>query len=311
MLPVLDRPMLDWAVERLVAAGVTDVVLSLGYRPDAFRGAYPYGRCCGAKLHYAVEPEPLDTAGAIRFAAIEAGLDRGSEPFLVINGDVITEADPTALLELHRRSGAEATILLTPVDDPSRYGVVPIRPDGQVEAFVEKPPLGSAPSNWINAGTYVLQPSVLAHIPAGRKVSIERDTFPALVATGTVYASQSDAYWIDAGTPESFLAVQLHLLRSSATYVGPGARVSADAVVEQSVVMAGARVGSGAVLRRSVLLPGAVLEAGAVVEDSILGCDATVGEGARLSDHSVIGDGIVVAAGSVLVEARLPGGQPE
>src|SRR3954466_16077211 len=165
--------MLDWVVERLAGAGVDEIVLSLGYLPAAFEEAYPEGRCAGTRLHYATEPEPLDTAGAIRFAALAAGLDRSEEPFVVVNGDVVTDADLGALLDLHRARGAAATIGLTPVDDPSRYGVVPIDRDDRVTAFIEKPPAEQAPSNWINAGTYVLEPSVLARIPEGRRVSIE------------------------------------------------------------------------------------------------------------------------------------------
>src|SRR5690606_12123786 len=134
---------------------------SLGYRPDAFTEAYADGTCAGVALHYAVEPEPLDTAGAIRFAARHAGID---EQFLVVNGDVLTDFDLRTLVERHQATGAEGTIHLTPVDDPSRYGVVPIDEKGRVEAFVEKPPADRAPSRWINAGTYVLEASVLDRI---------------------------------------------------------------------------------------------------------------------------------------------------
>ncbi len=182
MLPIVDRPMIERVVARLADHGVTDAVLSLGYRPDAFLEAYPDDTCAGVALHYAVEPEPLDTAGAIRFAALDGGIE---DTFVVVNGDVLTDLDVGALWAFHQRTGAEGTIALTPVDDPSRYGVVPIDDDGRVEAFVEKPPPGTAPTNWINAGTYVLEPSVLDRIPAGRRVSIERATFPEMVADGS------------------------------------------------------------------------------------------------------------------------------
>ena len=137
-------------------------MLSLGYRPDAFMDAYPDGQCAGVALHYAVEPEPLDTAGAVGFAAASAGID---DTFIVVNGDVLTDLDVSELWDFHRDRGAEGTIALTPVDDPSRYGVVPIDDKGRVTAFVEKPAPGTAPTNWINAGTYVLEPSVLERIP--------------------------------------------------------------------------------------------------------------------------------------------------
>jgi len=200
MLPVVHVSMLERVVAGLARYGVDEAILSLGFRPDAFIDAYPDGTCAGVALRYAVEPEPLDTAGAIRFAALAAGID---DTFVVVNGDVLNDFDLRRLLALHRDRGAEGTIHLTPVDDPSRYGVVPTDADGRVLGFIEKPPLDEAPTNWINAGTYVLEPSVIDRIPEGRKVSIERETFPAMVTDGTLFALQDSCYWIDAGTPAS------------------------------------------------------------------------------------------------------------
>src|SRR5439155_5756361 len=182
------------------------VVLSLGYRPDAFMEAYPDATCAGVRLHYAVEPSPLDTAGAIAFAAREAGVD---ERFLVVNGDVLTELDVTALVAFHDAAGAEGTIALTRVDDPSQFGVVPTDSSGRVLAFVEKPPRDEAPSDLINAGYYVLEASVLERIPSGRRVNIERETFPAMVVDGVLFARADDAYWLDVGTPERLLQASL------------------------------------------------------------------------------------------------------
>ncbi len=307
MLPVVGVPMIERVVAKLAANGVTDAILSLGYRPDAFLEAYPDDRCAGVRLHYAVEPEPLDTAGAVRFAATEAGVD---SRFIVLNGDVLTDLDVAALWALHAERGAEATIALTPVDDPSRYGVVPIAADGRVEAFIEKPPPGEAPTNWINAGTYVLEPSVLDRIPAGRKVSIERETFPRLVEDGSLFALQSSAYWVDAGTPATYLQVQLDYvdgLRGQAEpAVHPSAVVEDGATVEHAVVMAGATVAAGATVRDSVLLPGATVGAGAEVDGSIVGEGSVVGAGASLRDLTVTGLGAEVPAGATLVGARVP-----
>ena len=310
MLPVVHTTMIERVVTWLAAAGVTDAILSLGYRPDAFVDAYPDDHCAGVHLHYAVEPEPLDTAGAVRFAADAAGLD---SRFLVVNGDVLTDLDVADLWQHHVRSGAEGTIALTPVDDPSRYGVVPLEGDvsghGRVAAFVEKPPPGEAPTNWINAGTYVLEQSVLERIPATRPVSIERETFPAMVEDGTLWALQSPAYWVDAGTPLSYLHAQLDLIdgtRAQEPAVHPGAAVDPSAVVVRSVIEDGARVEVGARIEGSAVLPGARVGRGAVVKDSIVGPRAVVGEGAELSELTVLGDGAVVEQGSILVGARLP-----
>jgi mannose-1-phosphate guanylyltransferase len=307
MLPMVDRPMIERVVAHLADHGVEDVVLSLGYRPDAFIDAYPGDVCAGVKLHYATEPEPLDTAGAVRFAAGEGGID---STFLVVNGDVLTDLDVAGLVALHHERRAEATIALTPVDDPSRFGVVSTAPDGMVVDFVEKPPADEAPSNWINAGTYVLEPSVLDRIRAGRRVSIERETFPAMVRDGSLYAMASDAYWVDAGTPATYL--QAHLDLVDGRRGGPEAPVHADAevapgaTVEHAVVMAGAVVAAGAVVRDSVLLPGAVVEEDASVQGSIVGPGAVVGRGAVLRELTVVGGGEHVPAGAELVAAQVP-----
>ena len=209
MLPIVNRPMIEHVVGHLGRHGVDEVVLSLGYRPDGFRHAYPDATCAGVRLHYAVEPERLDTAGAISFAAHHAGID---ERFLVLNGDVLTDLDVTAFVAFHDQAGAEGTIALHKVDDPSRYGVVPTDPDGRVIAFVEKPPPGTAPSSMINAGTYVLEPDVLDRIVPGRPMSVEREVFPGMVADGTLFAVDDDAYWIDTGTPREYIQAQLDLI---------------------------------------------------------------------------------------------------
>jgi len=306
MLPVVDRAMIEVVVEKLGSFGVTQAVLSLGYRPDAFIEAYPEGRIAGVDLHYAVEPEPLDTAGAVRFAALDAGID---SRFIVVNGDVLTDIDIAELWALHIDRDAEGTIALTPVDDPSRYGVVPIDATGKVEAFIEKPPADEAPSNWINAGTYVLEPSVIDRIADGRKVSIEREIFPAMVADGTLYALQADDYWVDAGTFETYLQVQLDLIdgtRGTLAPIADDASVSEAATVERSIVMAGAVVESGVTLRNSVVLPGAVVEAGATVIDSIVGPRAVIGSEATLTETTVIGEGVTIPGGADLKATRVP-----
>ena len=189
MLPIVGVPMIERVLAQLAVHGIDDAVLSLGYLPDAFMEAYPDGRVAGVGLTYAVEPEPLDTAGAVRFAASFAGID---ETFVVVNGDVLTDLDLTTLVAFHRERGAEGTIALHPVADPSAFGVVPTDEDGRVKAFVEKPPRDEAPTNEINAGTYVLEPSVLSRIPEGGRVSIERETFPAMVRDGGLFARSDD-----------------------------------------------------------------------------------------------------------------------
>jgi mannose-1-phosphate guanylyltransferase len=305
MLPVVNRPMIERVVEHLGGHGVTTAVLALGYRPDAFVDAYPDGRCAGVALHYAVEPQPMDTAGAIRFAADDAGIDGR---FLVVNGDVLTDLDVSALVARHEASGAEGTIALHRVADPSAYGVVPTDPDGRVRAFIEKPPPGEAPTDLINAGTYVLEASVLDRIPAGQRVNVERVTFPAMVADGSLFAVDGETYWIDAGTPATYLAANLDLLSGlrGAPEVGvhPSATVAGDA--DGSVIGPEAVIAAGATVERSVLLAGARVDAGAAVRDAIVGPRAVVAAGAVVEAGSVVGDDQVVPAGERLVGQRIP-----
>jgi mannose-1-phosphate guanylyltransferase len=307
MLPIVNRPMIEHVVGHLVDHGVDDVVLSLGYQPDGFRDAYPRGRCAGASLHYAIEPEPLDTAGAIRFAAVDAGID---ERFVVVNGDVLTDLDVTAFVAFHVARAAEASISLHRVDDPSRYGVVLTDARGQVSAFVEKPPRGRAASDLINAGTYVLEPSVIDRIPPGRRMSVERETFPAMAADGSLYARADGCYWIDTGTPCEYIQAQLDLVdgvRGAAIDgVHPDARIAADATVAHSVVGAGAVVSGGARVEDSVLLPGVRVYRAAVIDGSVVGEGAIVAEGAHVLCGSVVGDGEVVGRGAHLAGERVP-----
>lgn len=333
MLPIVEVPMIERVLGHLESHGITEAVLSLGYRPDPFLTLFPNNRLGNMAIRYAVEPEPLDTAGAIRFAAVEAGID---DTFVAVNGDNMTELDITALAGFHRTWSADATIALTKVENPSAYGLVVTDIDGRVLAFREKPSPEEAVGGAINAGTYILEPSVLHRIEAGRRVSIEREVFPALVASGTLYAVVSDAYWIDAGTPALYLQAQLDLLegrrppppapgahlREGAVWelgeavidgnvlgpslIGTAAYVHKGALVERSVVGSGARVAAGASVRNSVLLPGASVHADAVVERSIVGEGAVVGEGARVSGLTVIGAGVEIDPDMTLEGVRLP-----
>ena len=330
LLPIANQPFLEHQLNWLARHGVDEVVLSIGYRPDAFAAHFGADATFGGlRLRYAVEPEPLGTAGGIAFAATAGGWgddrggwgdDRGgwggnrggwgegrfSERIVVCNGDVLTDLDLSALVRFHDERGAEATISLTRVDDPSAFGVVPTEADGRVLGFVEKPPPGEAPTDWVNAGTYVLEASVLDGIPTGRPVSIERETFPALLERdGKLYAMASEAYWLDIGTPVKYLQANLDLLAGRDVLLGPGAEVSPTATVSACAVGAGARVGDGASLSRSVLLAGAVVGPGASVVDSVIGAGASVGEGAVVSDVTIVGPGAAVAAGARLAGARV------
>jgi mannose-1-phosphate guanylyltransferase len=304
MLPVGHVSIIERLVTSLGRSGITEVTLALGFKSEPFVQAFPDGECAGVAMRYAVEPEPLDTAGAIRFAADAAGID---DTFVVVNGDILTDLDVSHLVQFHRAHGAEATIHLIAVPDPSAFGVVALDEQGRVERFVEKPAPGTAPSNLINGGTYVLEPSVLQRIPPGQKVSIERATFPLVAADGGLYAMATDDYWLDAGRPELYLQANLDMLDNTRVHdhcvpVHRSAVVDGAAVIEHSVVGADARVGA-ATLRGSVLLPGAVVESGAVVTDSVV--MGRVGAGAVVH-NSVVGADGVVAPGEHMSGERRP-----
>jgi mannose-1-phosphate guanylyltransferase len=305
MLPVVHRPMIVRLVEHLAAGGVSDVVLALGFKPEPFRDAFPEGQHGDIRIHYAVEPEPLDTAGAIAFAARETGID---ETFVVANGDIVTDLDVARLVAAHRAGYAAATIHLTPVADPSAFGVVETDEHGVVTRFVEKPAPGETDSNLINAGTYVLEPSVLDLIAPGIKVSIERDTFPRLVARGALAAVATDDYWIDAGRPSLYLRANLDLITGRVgsgdeLAIAPTASVDASARCVESVVGPGAAIAACASVNASVILPGAVVGERATVVDSIVA--GQIGAGATVTG-SVIGAAHRVPDGADVVDEVLP-----
>ena len=306
MLPVGHVAIIERLIENLVRGGVTDVTLALGFRPEPFMQAFPNGTCAGATLTYAVEPEPLDTGGAIRFAALFAGID---STFVVANGDVLTDLDVGALVHFHRSSGAEATLHLTPVEDPSAFGVVDQESSGLVRRFIEKPPPGTSPSNLINAGTYVFEPSVIARIPDGRKVSVEREIFPALVADQTLWALATNDYWIDTGQPDLYLKANLDVItrlraeHSWAHGVAEGAVIGTGVALSDTVVADGASIGDGADVSDSVLLAGASVGPGAHVRHSVV--MGHIGARAVIS-NCVIGAGIEIADGSHHTDERIP-----
>lgn len=316
LLPIANQPFIERQLEWLAGHGVDEVVLSLGYLQQAFVEHFPDDIYHGVKLRYAVEEIPLGTAGAIRFAAEAAGVD---DTFLVCNGDVLTDLDLSTLVRFHRTGGGQATIALTEVEDPSAFGVVPTFDDGEVKAFVEKPKRELAPTRFINAGTYVLEPAILDLIPARLQVSIERETFPRLLESGRrqMFALASDAYWLDIGTPSKYLEAHTDLLSGrlgvpvrGATEIEPGVWVEGDTtihgrVLAPALIGAGAYVGADAVVRATVIGPGARIAEGATVENSVVLFGSSVGATSRITDSIVgpeatIGMRVVVADGSIV-----------
>ncbi|HEU4355368.1 MAG TPA: NDP-sugar synthase [Actinomycetota bacterium] len=310
LVPLMDRPSLDHVLDHLARHGVHEVVLSSSYLETVFQ-AFIEARHGDPAITWITETEPLGTGGAI----VNALEHLDDEPFLALNGDILTDLDLTSMVAFHRDRGAAATIALTHVEDARPFGLVPTGPDGRVIEFREKPQ-DPVPGD-INAGTYVLEPSALDAWPVGENVSIERRIFPELIAEGRpVYGFLSDAYWLDLGTPEQYLRAHFDILEgrvegeppSPAPHVAPDATVDLRAHLGRWVVVgAGASVGAGAQVDDSVLHPGAVVEAEARVVGSILGPRSRVGAGATVTD-SALAEGAEVRPGATLADGRVSAG---
>ena len=307
LLPFMNRPFLDHLLDHVASHGVEEVILSSSYLASEFR-VYLEGRTADPKITWITEPEPLGTAGAIGGA-----LDQLNDTFLVLNGDVLTDLDLGDLMAFHRDRGAVATIALTHVDDARPFGLVERDASGRVLAFREKP---SQPiPGDINAGTYVLEPRALEGIPRGVAVSIERETYPALISRGEpVFARLSTAYWRDLGTPAAYLEAHVDALEGRVggarhprpllgdgaevdpdasvgadVVVGPGSRIAVGSSVQRTVLLAAVRVGERATVEGSILGPGTVVEPGATVVDSVMA------EGARVPADAHVAEAVVSA----------------
>jgi len=323
VVPILNRPLLAYQLALLRAHGVSDVVLACSYRVDDVRAALGDAEHLGVRLRYVVEREPLGTGGGVRNAS-----DLVSGSLFVLNGDILTDADLTAMRRLHETSGSRTTIFLQPVPDPRQYGLVEADERGRLLGFREKPTVDEAiTTNTINAGIYLIDAPLLTRIPRARASSIEREFFPALIADGIpCYGWSPTAYWRDIGTPSAYRAAQLDLLHGRAgmpltpvgecrdgSWIAGGGAVAPEAqIVAPSVVGAGAalgrrcRVGPGAVIGDGsrigpdARVEGAILwervevGAGAVLQDCIVGANVTIGAYARVGPEVVLESGAVV-----------------
>ncbi|MEU8959966.1 NDP-sugar synthase [Streptomyces sp. NPDC048518] len=327
MVPAAGVPFLTHQLARARAAGVEHIVLATSYLAEVFEPYFGDGSALGLHIEYVTETEPLGTGGALRNVAsrLRSGPD---EPVLIFNGDILTGLDIRALVATHEKSGADVSLHLTKVDDPRAYGLVPTDPTGRVTAFLEKPQTPEEiVTDQINAGAYVFRRSVIDTIPAGRPVSVERETFPGLLAAGAHLQGMVDStYWLDLGTPQAFVRGSADLVlgrapspavpgRRGESLTLPTALVAPDAkLTGGTVVGENARIGEGARVCGSTILAGAVVEPGAVITDSLIGAGARIGARAALTG-AVIGDGAVVGADNELREgarvwcgATLPAG---
>ncbi len=321
IVPILDRPFLSFQIDLLRQSGISEIILSLSYQPRRIEKIFGDGSDLGVKILYPVESEPLGTAGAVKMA----------EPFLtqrtiVFNGDVLSDVDLPAVIAQHEHSGAQATIVLTPVENPAAYGLVEVEKDGRVSRFLEKPSYDEITCDTINAGVYVLEPETLQYIPGGKNYSFERGLFPTFLREKLpFYAYVHRGYWIDIGTPEKYLKAHQDILSGAAklpgfdtkpggiyihpkasvddqsrvagpAFIGANATVKAGARIEPfAVVGTNCRIEDGATVRNSVLWPGVRVGSEARVQGAVVGRNAHIGRHALVDGGVVLGDKSVVA----------------
>ena len=321
VVPIFNRPFLQYQLDLVrQVPEIEEVIVSLNYQPERIEQTMQMLGNLGVRLKYLVEPKPLGTAGAIKFA--ERHLDG---PVVVLNGDVLSQVDLAAVLRLHRDRQARATIVLVAVDNPSAYGLVETDSEGRIVAFREKPEPGEISCDTINAGLYVLEPDTLDRIPENTNWSIERSYFPSLVEQGEMFlAYVSRGYWIDIGTPAKYLQVHRDIMEGryvappfagqtpDAVLVAPGASIAGATlkgpcfIDEECLVEPGARIGPFTVLGRgcrveanadvdgAIVWPGATIGSGAVVHGAIVGKSVTIGRYASVHGGTILGERSVV-----------------
>lgn len=309
VVPICNRPFLLYQVDTLRRAGITDITLSLSYQPHKIEQQLGDGRDYGVRIKYTTEPQPMGTAGAYKFAE-----ELIREPTVVFNGDILTDIDLEAVLQQHKERNATATIVLTPVENPSAYGLVETDEEGRVLRFLEKPKADEIRVNTINAGTYVLEPSVLDLIPAGESYSFEYNLFPDLLARGEKFFAHipQAGYWIDIGTPQRYLQVHHDLL---AGRVGGEKRfikrgtfdlATAASVDDASVIGDDCVIKPGAEIVNSVLGEGCYVEEKARVENSVIWAHTRIGAGAQIT-NAVIGRGCHIGRSAQVMRGSVLG----
>ncbi len=291
MVPVLNKPFLEYTIRHLSHHNIKEIILAIGYKPDRITEYFSDEKPFGTKLVYSIETEPLGTAGAVKNA--QSYIDNR---LLVMNGDIFTDLNITDMLRFHDNKGAKVTIALTPVEDPTRFGVVETDSDQRVTRFVEKPRREDVTSNMINAGLYIIEREVLERIPEGQRCMFEYNIFPALVDEGEpVYGYPTDSYWMDTGTPGKYLELSSDLLRGKSTQVDFKAtdiRIDKQSHVHTKSSLVGpilvdkkCDIGEEVALKGPVVVgSGCRIYEGAVIENSVLWQNVTVGRKAALKD---------------------------
>ncbi|MGH9883580.1 MAG: sugar phosphate nucleotidyltransferase [Pyrinomonadaceae bacterium] len=321
IVPLANIPFLFFQIDHIKRAKITEIILSLSYQPRKIEDLFGDGLNYGVTMRYTHEDLPRGTAGALRGAGHLI-----DDTTVVLNGDVLTDADLCSVIQYHRDRSADATIVMTRVMNPTGYGLVEAGPDGRVLRFTEKPPEDEVTGDTINAGIYILEPSVLERIPNHDPRSFERDVFPQLLQDGArFYAYLTRGYWQDIGSPQKYLEAHFGLISGrmrfpsypqkfsqpnhwdksqlqidSFSILDGGCVIKAGVVIENSVLGEDCRVEEGTLIRDSVIWSGTRIRGGARIERAIVGRQCHIGEGARLRPGTVVGDKTTVTDYSVV-----------
>lgn len=309
MIPIVNRPFIEHMLIRLRDQGIDEIILAVQYLAEQFEATLGDGSQLGIKLHIMPEPEPRGTAGAVK--NVEYLLD---DTCFVFNGDVMTDLDLQAMLAFHREKGSKATISLTPVDDPTQFGLVETDNDYQIKRFLEKPRAEDVTTNLINAGTYVIEPGIFRYVPPDQFYMFERGLFPVLLQTGDpMYGYFSRAYWSDIGKPQTYLEVNHDILIGRVAYDIPGEEISSRVWAQGEVSIhssaqiigpvlfgAGVRVARGArIIGPTVVGPQCEIATDSLIENTVLWENNVVEEGATLRS-CVVGRGNRIGARSFI-----------
>jgi mannose-1-phosphate guanylyltransferase len=304
MVPVLNKPFIQYVIEHLKKHNIDTFVLAMGYKPDSIKSYFDFNSVPDTTMVYSVEPEPLGTAGAVKYA--EQYINN-NEPFFVLNGDIFTDMNLTDMLTFHRERHAKATISLTPVDDPTRFGVVEIDTHQRAKRFVEKPDPREVTSNLINAGVYILEQDILERIPYGKWSMFERDVFPRLIEDGEpVYGYPAHTYWIDMGTPDKYMQLNFDLLcgrcpslelQMEDTITERQSYIPSDAIQEGPVYIdSGCKIGKNVILKGPLTIgPNCTIGDSAAVEKSIIWHNVSIGNHALIKNSIVLNDNTVAS----------------
>ncbi len=327
MVPIVNRPFLAHMIDYLKAHGIDDIILAMGYLSDPIRSYFGDGGSFNVRLTYVIEDSPLGTAGAVKNVA-----EHIDGTFFVFNGDTFTDINLTEMLKLHRNHKAKVSIALTPVEDPTAYGLVETNGTGRVQRFVEKPSRDAVTTNMVNAGLYILEPEVLDLIPQGEYFMFEYGVFPELLNRGDVVCGyKSDGYWIDIGTPQKYLRVNHDLLSGKTggcfadELTGERIRVEQvsdihpQAILEGPVVIGrGCKIGSGSRVKGpavigsdcivgidssvegAVIWDGTRIGDGASLKECVIAENVTIGDGSQIMEGCVLGHGVTVESGKKL-----------